>query len=162
MKVRSFKQSDAKELLVLFFNTIRNVNISDYNQAQVIAWAPDLAEWDIASWERSFQNKFVFVSEENGELLGFGELENDGHIDRFYIHKDHIGQGVGLKLYENIELQAIALKLPKLFVEASITAKPFFQKRGFEIIKEQEVERRGVLLKNFVMHKELFINKEWP
>ena len=156
MRVRSYKQGDASDLLVLFFETIRSVNISDYSQVQVKAWAPDLNDWDMIGWEKSFQNKFVFVAEENGKLIGFGELEENGHIDRFYIHKDHIGQGVGLKIYERIELEARTLKLAKLFVEASITAKSFFQKRGFEIVREQEVERKGILLKNYVMQNKIF------
>ncbi|GEA31614.1 hypothetical protein CDIOL_25370 [Clostridium diolis] len=38
-------------------------------------------------------------------------------------------------------------------VEASITAKPFFEKRGYHIVRQQEVERKGQLLTNFVMKK---------
>ena len=37
---------------------------------------------------------------------------------------------------------------------ASITAKPFFQKRGYKVTKEQQVERQGILLTNFVMELE--------
>lgn len=38
-------------------------------------------------------------------------------------------------------------------VEASITAKPFLEKRGYHIVRQQEVERKGQLLTNFVMKK---------
>ncbi|MFM5900284.1 MAG: hypothetical protein ACKPJH_04260 [Dolichospermum sp.] len=43
--------------------------------------------------------------------------------------------------------------LPK--AEVSITAKPFFQHWGFTVVKEQEVERRGIKFKNYVMEKYL-------
>lgn len=36
---------------------------------------------------------------------------------------------------------------------SSITAKPFFEKRGYIVIKEQTVERFGVELRNYVMEK---------
>ena len=36
---------------------------------------------------------------------------------------------------------------------ASRTAKPFFEKRGWRVVKEQQVERHGVLLTNFVMER---------
>ena len=41
----------------------------------------------------------------------------------------------------------------KIVTHASITARPFFEKRGYTVIKEQQVERQGVLLTNFVMEK---------
>ncbi len=34
---------------------------------------------------------------------------------------------------------------------ASITARPFFEKRGYRPVKEQQVERKGILLTNYVM-----------
>ena len=37
---------------------------------------------------------------------------------------------------------------------ASITARPFFEKRGYQDAKEQQVERQGIFLTNYVMIKE--------
>lgn len=36
---------------------------------------------------------------------------------------------------------------------ASITAMPFFARRGYRILRRQEVERHGVLLANYVMER---------
>ena len=36
---------------------------------------------------------------------------------------------------------------------ASITAKPFFEKRGYKVVKEQKIERQGIFLTNFLMKK---------
>ena len=38
---------------------------------------------------------------------------------------------------------------------ASITARSFFEKQGYRVIREQQVERKGLLLTNFVMEKTL-------
>lgn len=154
MKLRPYKKIDAKFLAELFYSTIHSVNTKDYSPEEVNAWAPPLATWDMEKWQNSFNDKFVFVVEE-GKLAGFGELEKNGHIDRFYIHKDFIGLGVGTLIYDQIEAKANELKLTKLFVEASITAKPFFEKMGFSLVKEQRVFRNEVYLTNFVMEKSL-------
>ena len=42
---------------------------------------------------------------------------------------------------------------PTRITHASITARPFFERRGWHVVKEQQVERRGVLLTNFVMER---------
>ena len=38
-------------------------------------------------------------------------------------------------------------------MHASITARPFFEQRGYRVVRQQQVERGGVLLTNFVMEK---------
>jgi putative acetyltransferase len=151
MKIRSYEISDTQEIVQLFYDTVHEVNIRDYTQAQVDAWAP--ADIDIASWTQSLSNKFTFVAQEGKKIAGFGELEANGHIDRFYCHKDFQGKGVGTQILKHIELQAQTLGINKLFTEASITAKPFFESKGFTVFKQQEVERRGQKFINFVMEK---------
>lgn len=155
MFIRPFQRSDATELASLFFNTIRTVNAKDYNPEQLRAWAPNLESWDMDRWRDSFSGKHVFLAEVNGRLAGFGELEPNGHIDRFYISKDHVGQGVGRFIYAALEEKARLLKLKQLFVEASITAKPFFERMGYVVQKEQVVRRNEVDFINFVMTKNL-------
>ena len=43
----------------------------------------------------------------------------------------------------------------RVVVHASITARPFFEKRGYKTIKPQEVERQGIILRNYLMAKDL-------
>lgn len=153
MRVRSYEIGDTQEIVKLFYDTVHEVNIRDYTKAQVDAWAP--ADIDIASWTKSLSSKFTFVAEEGNKIAGFGELEASGHIDRFYCHKDFQGKGVGRQILEQIELQAKNLGIKKLFTEASITAKPFFESKGFIVVKQQEVERRGQKFINFAMKKNI-------
>ncbi|MBE9165503.1 GNAT family N-acetyltransferase [Tychonema sp. LEGE 06208] len=153
MKIRTYEIGDTQKIIKLFYDTVREVNIRDYTKAQVDAWAP--ADIDIESWTKSLSSKFTFVAEEGDTIAGFGELEANGHIDRFYCHKDFQRQGVGKLILTQIESKAQDLGLKKLFAEASITAKAFFETQGFMAIKKQEVERRGKKLINFVMEKYL-------
>lgn len=80
-------------------------------------------------------------------------MENNGHIDCFYVAYDFINKCVGSKLLCEIEERAKLLNISRLFTEASVTAKPFFLKKGFEVVKRQIVELRGVKFKNYVMEK---------
>ncbi|MCC5651163.1 GNAT family N-acetyltransferase [Nostoc sp. XA013] len=151
MKLRIYEITDTEEIMKLFYNTIHEVNIRDYTQEQVDAWAP--ANMDIDVWIKDLESKFTYVAEEQGKIIGFGELEANGHIDRFYCHKDFQRKGVGKKILEQLELKAKSLEIEKLFTEASITAKPFFERQNFIVVKQQEVERRGQKLINFIMEK---------
>ncbi|MBD2245504.1 GNAT family N-acetyltransferase [Nostoc sp. FACHB-888] len=151
MKLRIYEITDTEEIMKLFYNTIHEVNIRDYTQEQVDAWAP--ANMDIDVWIKDLESKFTYVAEEQGKIIGFGELEANGHIDRFYCHKDFQRKGVGKKILEQLELKAKSLEIENLFTEASITAKPFFERQNFIVVKQQEVERRGQKLINFIMEK---------
>ena len=110
---------------------------------------------DSEIWTKSLSSKFTFVAEEGEKIAGFGELEASGHIDRFYCHQDFQRQGVGRLILKQIESKAQDLGINKLFTEASITARPFFESQGFIAIRKQEVERRGQKLINFVMEKNI-------
>ncbi|MBD2361118.1 GNAT family N-acetyltransferase [Anabaena minutissima FACHB-250] len=154
MKLRRYEIADTEAIMQLFYDTVHEVNIRDYTKAQVDAWAS--VNMDVEVWMRSLKSKLTYVAEEEGQVIGFGELEANGHIDRFYCHKDFQGRGVGSKILAEIELKARDLTIQKLFVEASITAKPFFSRRDFIVVKKQEVERRGQKFINFVMEKILF------
>lgn len=151
MQVRTYEIGDTQQIVKLFYDTVHEVNIRDYTKAQVDAWAP--AEIDLAGWTKSLSSKFTFVAEDGDKIAGFGELEANGHIDRFYCDRDFQRQGVGRKILARIELQAQTLGIKKLFTEASITAKPFFESQGFIAVKQQEVERRGQKFINFAMEK---------
>lgn len=153
MKIRLFRQQDAEQLAQLFHETVREINILDYSSSQVTAWAPD--DIHFRNWVKVCSNRFTYVADDEGIIAGFGELEPNGHIDCFYCHKNYQRRKVGTQIYQVIEAKAVELGVNCLFTEASITAKPFFQSKGFCIVREQQVERRGVTFKNYLMEKYL-------
>jgi len=56
-------------------------------------------------------------------------------------------------LTDIIEKEAVSCGINELTADVSITAKPFFEKKGYEVLKKQSVERKGVLLTNYRMRK---------
>lgn len=156
MQIRLFKLQDVEQIAQLFHDTVREINIRDYSSSQVGAWAPD--DINFRDWARVCSERFTYVAEDEGVIAGFGELEFNGHIDCFYCHKNYQRMGVGSKIYAAIEAKAYELAINRLYVEASITAKRFFLNKGFYIITEQQVERRGETLINYAMEKFLIAN----
>ncbi|MEM6399344.1 MAG: GNAT family N-acetyltransferase [Cyanobacteria bacterium P01_D01_bin.116] len=153
INIRLFQKQDAEQIAKLFNETVREVNIKDYSINQVKAWAPN--DIYFRDWVSVCSEKVTYVADDKGTIAGFGELEMDGHIDCFYCNKDYQRMGVGNKIYCAIEAKAYELGLNRLYVEASITAKPFFLSMGFSIVMKQQVERRGESFINYAMEKNL-------
>ncbi|MGD1914469.1 MAG: GNAT family N-acetyltransferase [Rivularia sp. (in: cyanobacteria)] len=151
IEIRLFNKQDADQIAQLFHQTVREINIRDYSVNQVKAWAPD--DIYFRDWVSVCSDKFTYVADHNGTIAGFGELESDGHIDCFYCHKNYQGMGVGSKIYRAIEAKAYELEIHRLYSEVSITAKPFFLRLGFSVIKKQQVKRRGEIFINYAMEK---------
>ena len=78
--------------------------------------------------------RFVTVAEESQRPVGFAELEPDGHIDRVYVSADRQRRGIGRQLLAALIAEARRVGLARLFTEASITARPFFESQGFKKI----------------------------
>lgn len=95
------------------------------------------------------------VAEDAGRLAGFADLEANGHIDRFFVSADHQGQGIGRALLAEVLAEAGRLGIARLFVEASITARPFFESQGFATLAPQVVLCRGVEFINYRMERVL-------
>jgi putative acetyltransferase len=151
--LRPYRSDDAPALLALFRDSIRRVNSRDYSPAQIAAWASD--EIDPAAWAARFSGRFVAVAEEAGRPVGFAELEPDGHIDRVYVSADHQRRGIGRQLLAAVGAEARRVGLARLFTEASVTARPFFEAHGFVVLAPQVVVCRGAEFVNYRMERVL-------
>lgn len=149
MLIRPYHTGDCPAIAQLFYETVHTVNARDYTPQQLDAWAD--GSIDLAAWDCSFLAHYTLVAEEDGAVIGFGDMDETGYLDRLYVHKGHQGRGIATALCSRLE-QAVGAQ--RFTTHASITAKPFFLGRDYRVVKEQVVERRGVLLKNFVMVKD--------
>lgn len=153
MEIRRYRRGEEEALWTLFYETVHMVNRADYSVAQLQAWAP--AEHEATQWRERLAMTEPFVAEVEGRLVGFAELRSDDWIDCFYCHKDWQGRGVGSALLAVIEDDAKRRGVVCLRVAASITAKPFFERKGFAVDAEQRVARRGETFTNYAMSKAL-------
>ena len=148
MELRKYQSSDCREVTELFFNTVHFINAKDYTKEQLDVWATGQA--DLEKWDQSLQGHYSVVAVENDVIVGFGDIDSTGYLDRLYVHANYQGRGIATAICDQLE-QAVP---GSITTHASITAKPFFEKRGYKVIKEQKVERQGIFLTNFVMAKE--------
>lgn len=148
MILRAYRTADCEVLAALFYDTVHSTTAQDYTEAQRNAWATGSV--DLAAWDRSFRAHDTVVAVEDGTVIGFGDLDNTGYLDRLFVRKNYQRQGVATAICDRLE-QAAGQTIT---THASITARPFFEKRGYIVVQEQQVERHGVLLTNFLMKKQ--------
>lgn len=194
MYLRKYTPSDCAALAALFYETIHTVNARDYPQEQLDAWADGHVNLD--AWNESFlaHNTYVAVQEcvgaddidsrasdstdtapgktggspANALIIGFGDMDDTGYLDRLYVHKDYQGRGVATAICDRLEedfclsrgrlLQNSAVQKRKndtFTTHASITARPFFEKRGYTVVKAQQVVRKGISIRNYIMRKRI-------
>lgn len=152
--IRTYKPQDCSQLATLFYDTVHNVNAKDYTKQQLDVWADGAVS--LSEWNQSFLKHSTLIAIKENIIAGFGDIDKNGYLDRLYVHKDYQHQGIATALCEKLEH---AWDIPKIVTHASITAKPFFEKRGYHVIKEQQVTRKGILLTNYVMEKPSDFNR---
>ena len=148
MIIREYQQDDCKEITELFYNTVHTVNSKDYTEEQLTAWAT--GKVDLEQWNRSLQEHFSLVAVDDGRIVGFGDMDSTGYLDRLYVHKNYQRKGIATALCEALEKMVSS----KIITHASITARPFFENRGYKVITEQQVVRQNISLTNFIMEKD--------
>jgi putative acetyltransferase len=132
MIVRPFKPSDADALATLFHTSVREAGAHDYSAEQVAAWSPSRP--DPETYLKRAESRTLLVAvDEDGQPIGYGDLEPDGHIDHLYCRADKIGTGVGSAIYDALEAAAKSAAMPIIYVEASESARRLFERRGFAI-----------------------------
>lgn len=156
MVIRRYVPSDCKQLAELFYQTVHTVNARDYTEEQLKVWAKGSV--DLEEWNKSLSAHYTVVAVEENVIVGFGDIDKSGYFDRLYIHKDHQKQGIGTAICN--ELEGV-VEADKIITHASITAKPFFIHRGYKVIKEQQVIRKGISLTNYFMEKSTLDKEKW-
>ncbi|MDH5925837.1 GNAT family N-acetyltransferase [Vibrio lentus] len=151
VRIRNYQPNDNKALWEIYFHTVRNINVRDYSQEQVEAWAP--SDFDSELWQKCLHRIQPFVAELDGRVVGYTDLQPNGLIDHFFCHHEYQGKGVGRALMGHVFQIGSVRGVSRYFSEVSITARPFYEHLGFTVVNEQEVEMRGVKLTNYVMEK---------
>ena len=146
MFLRKYISSDCKEIAELFYQTVHYVNSKDYTKEQLDAWAT--GKVDLRAWNKSFLEHNTVVAVEDNIIVGFGDIDETGYLDRLYVHKDHQKEGIASAICDKLEQ---TVNVEKIITHASITARPFFEHRRYRVVRQQEVVRDGVILINFVM-----------
>ena len=87
MEIRKYLESDCKILSELFYNTVHTVNAKDYTKEQLDVWAT--GEVDLEKWNQSLKEHYSVVAVEGEVIVGFGDIDSTGYLDRLFVHADY-------------------------------------------------------------------------
>ena len=152
-KIRRATPDDLEGIIRLFQDTIEAVNSAHYLPEQITVWKNGASKKE--RWLKKISEQYFLLAEINGKLAGFGSIADDGYLDFMYVAKDLQHIGVASKIYGELEVYATKNHLVRIISDGSITAKAFFERKGFEVVREQSIEIDNVRLTNYKMQKHL-------
>ena len=152
--IRQAQQSDAVALKELFQNTVLVINRRDYSQAEVEDWASCGNNLSNIK-ERIETHYFVVAVNQQSQIVGFSSITPQGYLHSMFVHKDFQGKGIATMLLEEIERYAITAGIMRITSEVSLTARPFFEKKGYVVEEEQKRKANQLSLTNFWMAREV-------
>jgi putative acetyltransferase len=153
VELRRGRADDALTIARLFRDTVHAVNRQDYSEAHLDAWAP--YQVDLEHWRVVIESSYFMVAVSGGMVVGFANLDGDDYVDQLFVHKDLLRKRIGTKLVEEIEREARRRDAARLWTQSSITARKFFERRGFATLQAQRVTYNGQIFDNFAMEKRL-------
>jgi putative acetyltransferase len=152
--LRAYEPSDAAATLAVFTEAITQTSAAHYTAEQIDAWARpgrrDLAVWDTAMSERA-----SVVAIQDSQVVGFSDVDQRGYIDMLFVSPKHLRRGIARALLVFIEQKARSAWTPELTADVSLAARAFFERSGFEVVREQRPTKDGIELINYRMRKEL-------
>ncbi|MEG0327726.1 MAG: GNAT family N-acetyltransferase [Erysipelothrix sp.] len=145
--MRHYRHDDLESVVNLFYDTVHSVNSQDYSQKQCDVWADGNPNLDV--WHRSLSQNCTLVVYDGMTLVGFGNCDDTGYLDRLFVHKNYQGHKIASRICDELESNCQYI----ITTHASITAQPFFEKRGYQVVSKNLVERNGIKLRNTFMKK---------
>jgi ribosomal protein S18 acetylase RimI-like enzyme len=147
--IRVFQHGDHTAIAEIFTNAVHQIASEVCSLEQCLAWSSPRANYD--HWKRRCELKRPFVAVTDTEISGFLELDPDGHIDCAYINPKFKRRGIMTCLVRHVVETCFAFNIDRVCVDASIRARPLFEKAGFKVIRENMVTIKGIDLLNFKM-----------
>ena len=152
-KIRRATASDIDLVQELFRLTVSTLCQKDYTDVQIAAWLA-AAQGNLPQWIRKLDQQYFLLAMDGPQLLGFGSVDG-GYIDFMYAHPDYAGRGVASGILRELESEASRNGHQVLHSDVSITARPFFEKKGFKVLHANENIRGEENLVNYRMEKHL-------
>jgi putative acetyltransferase len=152
LALRPFLAPDTPLVAEIFRESIMELTADDYTEAQQEAWAA--AADDLEAFAKRLGAQLTLIATLQGSPVGFASLAG-GKIDLLYVHPAAAGQGIGAMLADALEKLAANRGADKLVVDASDSARGFFEKRGFVAQQRNSLSVGDEWLANTTLSKPL-------
>jgi putative acetyltransferase len=153
LAMRPMLPTDIPLLAEIFRASIEELTMGDYSEAQQDAWAS--AADDAEEFGAKLGGALTLVATYGGAAVGFASLADNARIDMLYVHPAASGLGAGAMLCDALERLAASRGSKELTVDASDSARGFFEKRGFKAQSRNTVSLAGEWLANTTLTKSL-------
>jgi putative acetyltransferase len=153
LALRPMLPDDVPLLREIFRDAIEELTADDYTEAQQEAWAA-VAD-DEAAFGKKLAGQLTLVATLEGSQVGFASLAGKDTIDMLYVHPAAAGQGVAAMLADALEKLAGARGAGAVRVDASDSARGFFEKRGYVAQQRNTVSVGDEWLANTTLQKQL-------
>ena len=153
LALRQATEADRGAVKTLVSAAILQTACKDYSAEQISAWERAAQEKLSDAPLISPQSYHIVLVDEEDTARGYATLTQNGLIDMFYLHPEITGQGLGKTMLKTLEAHAKQNDMATLFVNASETAKLFFEKQGYAVLQKNELSLAGVAIHNYSMEK---------
>jgi len=153
INIRKATLDDVDSIREMYRDIIFSINSKDYNIDQLTVWASFSENRN--AWTKRILEQHFLVAVVEAELAGFSSISDDGYIDFMFTHKDHQGEGIASEMLLKLEDLVSGKQVNKIWAVVSITARPFFLKKGFRITERFTKEVKGVKFDDCIMTKYL-------
>jgi putative acetyltransferase len=145
--------ADTMALRELFAASIEELTHEEYDEDQRAAWASQAL--DALAFAKLLGGMLTLVVQVDGEYAGFASLKDNSRVEMLYVHPYHAGEGIGTALIDALEKIAAARGTAEITVDASDTAQPFFEDRGYVATRRNSIPVDDQWLSNTTMAKKL-------
>jgi len=153
VEVRAYADADLETVVAVFTESVHQLAARDYSALQRAAWAPQPPA--LEPWVRRMRAVTTQVAVDGPQVVAFISHDRAGHIDLLFTAPTHARRGIATLLYRSVEESLVAAGVVAAFTEASLTARPFFERCGFVLTREEVVMRQGCALRRFALRKSL-------
>lgn len=153
MNIRAYRETDAQGTLDVFLSAVNETASAHYSTEQIAAWSRP-GERELCAWN-SARSRGTFVATIGNRLVGFSDVSDGGYIDMMFVAPEFGRRGIASALLAHISGIAKAAGTTELSTDASITARPFFERHGFAVVAEQRPLAHGIEMINFRMTRKI-------
>ena len=146
LSIRACTAADVPHLAEVFTRAVHEIAATSYDAAQRDAWAPH--DMGLESWRARLAEQQIWIAEIGGQIAGFIGMKPQ-HVEMLFTHPAYARCGVASALYRHAMKQGPAGA--SMTTDASLEARPFFERQGWRVQREEVVERNGVKLRRFHM-----------
>ena len=152
VSLRPYLAADAERCADIFRASVEELAIEDYSAEQCAAWA---ARADDPDFAKRLAGALTLVALVEGEPAGFASLEGAETIDMVYVDPEFTQRGVATALLDALARLAAARGAKTVTSEVSDTARPLFERQGFQAQRRNLVQLDDEWLANTTMTKRL-------